>query len=84
MNIHFVIHERFEAPAAIEQWAINRHHQVTKTLVYQYQKLPKNVDDIDLLVIMGGPQSPDTTLDECPYFDAQGRNSTDSKSDNQK
>lgn len=25
---------------------------------------------IDLLVVMGGPQSPATTQDECPYFDA--------------
>ena len=29
-----------------------------------------SVDGIDLLVVMGGPQSPATTTAECPHFDA--------------
>src|SRR5262249_25394743 len=31
---------------------------------------PESVDGIDLLVVMGGPQSPTTTPAECPHFDA--------------
>jgi GMP synthase (glutamine-hydrolysing) len=32
--------------------------------------LPDNVDNIDFLVVMGGPQSPATTVEECAHFDA--------------
>lgn len=70
MNIHFIIHESFESPAAIEHWAIVNSHIITKTNIYQCQKLPTEVDDIDLLIIMGGPQSPNTSLEDCPYFNA--------------
>ena len=28
------------------------------------------MDDIDLLVVMGGPQAPSTTKQECTHFDA--------------
>lgn len=71
MNIHFIIHESFEAPGAIETWAKNKQHQISFTNVYQYQKYPENIKDIDMLIVMGGPQSPETTLEECPYFDAE-------------
>lgn len=33
--------------------------------------LPKNIDNIDFLIVMGGPQCPATTTEECSYFDAQ-------------
>lgn len=71
MNIHFIIHESFEAPGAIEIWAKRKKHQISFTNVYQYQKYPENIKDIDMLIVMGGPQSPETTLDECSYFDAE-------------
>jgi len=32
--------------------------------------LPKSADGIDWLIVMGGPQSPATTKDDCPHFDA--------------
>lgn len=70
MNIHFIIHESFESPAAIKQWAIANKHTISETLVYKYQKLPNEISDIDLLIIMGGPQSPNTSVEECPYFNA--------------
>lgn len=71
MKIHFIVHESFESPAAVEQWAVNKKHQITQTCVYRYEKFPNNADNMDLLVIMGGPQSPNTTTEECPYFDAK-------------
>ncbi len=70
MNIHFVQHEVFEAPGAYLDWAKQRKHNVTFSKVYENQPLPDTVDHIDLLIVMGGPQSPDTTRDECPHFDA--------------
>ena len=71
MHIHFIIHEHFEAPGAYEIWGISRGCSLSYTRVYQGDPLPEELGDIDLLIIMGGPQSPATTREECPWFDAQ-------------
>ncbi len=71
MNIHFLIHESFESPGAIETWANARHHSVTYTRFYQNDTLPETVDGFDYLIVMGGPQSPATTEKECPHFHAK-------------
>lgn len=71
MNIHILQHEYFESPAAIENWIAERGHKATYTRFYNYEKLPIDVEDIDLLLILGGPQSPNTTPDECAYFDGK-------------
>jgi GMP synthase (glutamine-hydrolysing) len=70
MNIHFIQHETFEAPGAYLSWAETRGHTISFSKVYQYDSLPSSAENIDMLVVMGGPQSPDTTLSECPYFDS--------------
>ncbi len=70
MHIHFVVHESFEAPGAYETWAANRGHTVGYSRVYLGDALPASLAAIDMLVVMGGPQSPATTLEECPHFDA--------------
>jgi GMP synthase (glutamine-hydrolysing) len=70
MHMHFVIHESFEAPGAFETWASSRGHSTGYSRVYAQGALPMLVDGIDLLVVMGGPQSPSTTTAECPHFDA--------------
>lgn len=71
MRIHFIVHEAFEAPGVYYDWAIKRGHDVIMTKLYQGKKLPKDSSGIDLLIVMGGPQSPRTTVAECPHFDAQ-------------
>lgn len=70
MRIHFIVHEAFEAPGVYEQWAVQRGHDVTYSRVYQGEPLPR-AEDVDWLIIMGGPQSPTTTTDECPHFDSR-------------
>ena len=65
------MHESFEAPAAIITWTEENHHSVTYTRLYNNEKFPANVESFDFLVVMGGPQSPETTIDECPYFNAK-------------
>ncbi len=70
MNVHFVVHESFEAPGAYETWVKDRGHKASYSRVYNYEPLPQSADGIDLLVVMGGPQSPSTTKEECPHFDA--------------
>lgn len=71
MNIHFIVHEAFEGPGALQDWAEARGWQISHSRVYAGQALPASVADIDLLVLMGGPQSPSTTRQECPHFDAE-------------
>ena len=71
MRVHFVLHETFEVPGAYLKWAQERDHQVTMTKVYEREALPEAVDEIDFLIVMGGPQSPDEDCATFPYYDPQ-------------
>jgi GMP synthase (glutamine-hydrolysing) len=71
MNIHFIQHEAFEAPGAYLDWAKKRNHSIRFSKVFESQALPTSAADLDLLIIMGGPQSPETSKEECPHYDAQ-------------
>lgn len=70
MRVHFIIHESFEAPGAYLAWAALRGHEVSITKVYQFEGLPESVGDFDMLIVMGGPQSPSSTQEEFPHFNA--------------
>lgn len=70
LHVHFVQHESFESPGAFESWVSDRGHLSTYSRVYAGQPLPEHGADIDLLVILGGPQSPETTIDDCAHFDS--------------
>ncbi|MCG7556276.1 type 1 glutamine amidotransferase [Pseudoalteromonas sp. Of11M-6] len=72
MHIHFIVHEHFEAPGAYESWANKRGHTITYSRVYQGEALPKNIEGLDFLIVMGGPQDPSTTIEQCPHFDTKG------------
>jgi GMP synthase (glutamine-hydrolysing) len=71
MKLHIIMHERFEAPAAIELWAKRKKHEVSYTRLYEGDKLPQDADNIDFLIVMGGPQCPTTSREECPHFDSK-------------
>ncbi len=71
MHVHFVQHEFFEAPGAYLTWARERNHKVTFSRVYEYDPLPQTAENLDLLIVLGGPQSPATTLVACAHFDAK-------------
>ena len=71
MHIHFIQHENFEAPGALLVWAKMRGYEITFSKVYEYQPLPDSIGEIDMLIVMGGPQSPETTAEECPHFNAK-------------
>lgn len=68
MRVHFIVHEQYEAPGVIEAWASRHGHAATYSRVYAGEPLPA-VGALDLLVVMGGPQDPSTSLSECPHFD---------------
>ena len=71
MRIHFVVHETYEAPGAYETWVKARNHRASYSRVYDNEPLPESIDGFDMLVVMGGPQSPATTLQECAHFDSK-------------
>jgi len=73
------MHEAFEAPGAFEDWVKARGHQATYSRVYQYDALPDRAESFDLLVVLGGPQDPATTREQCPHFDAMAERALISK-----
>jgi GMP synthase (glutamine-hydrolysing) len=64
------MHESFEAPAAIETWALKNNQQLSFTRLYAGDKLPADSSGFDYLIIMGGPQSIDEPQEQYPYFNA--------------
>ena len=61
--IHTLFHVSFEGLGCIEQWIDNNHHVVSCTHLYENHSLP-NVNDIDWLIVMGGPMG---VYDELKY-----------------
>ena len=56
MRIHTIEHVQFEGPGAIVRYAEARGHALTRTRLFLREPLPA-IEDVDLLVIMGGPMS---------------------------
>ncbi|WP_289054642.1 glutamine amidotransferase-related protein [Carboxylicivirga marina] len=71
MHIHIIMHEAFEGPGAFLSWIEKHQHSSSYTRLYLGDSLPKTCSHFDLLLIMGGPQSPSTTSDECSYFNSE-------------
>ncbi|MGM5629853.1 type 1 glutamine amidotransferase [Apibacter raozihei] len=71
MNLHFIQHETFEAPGAYLQWAQDKNHTFQFSKVFEKDLLPESVENIDMLIVLGGPQDPATTLEECSHFDSK-------------
>ncbi len=71
LKVHFIIHEYFEGPGAFENWISQNNYTATYSRVYEGEKLPNSIDHFDMLVVLGGPQGLDTTLEECPHFNAK-------------
>lgn len=69
MHIHIIQHESFEAPGAFITWIQQKQHTYTTSHLYLDDALPDNSESFDMLLIMGGPQSPYSSLDEFPHFD---------------
>jgi GMP synthase-like glutamine amidotransferase len=60
MRVHVIQHVPFEGPAAIAEWADARGHELTGALALLEAYPP--VDDVDFLVIMGGPMAADDEI----------------------
>ncbi|NND64655.1 MAG: C26 family cysteine hydrolase domain-containing family, partial [Gammaproteobacteria bacterium] len=66
LRIHYIMHASFETPGIIDEWAKEIGADYTGTKTYAGEILP-TADQIDFLVVMGGPQSP-IEIDKAPYL----------------
>lgn len=66
MKIHYIIHAEFEGPGIIEEWAKAKEIDQQHYKPFLGDKLPV-VEEKDLVIIMGGPQSP-LQREEAPYL----------------
>ena len=56
MRAHYMQHVPFEGLGSIEPWLQNGGYQITRSQLFASPALP-GVDEIDLLIVMGGPMS---------------------------
>lgn len=56
MRAHYLQHVPFEGLGSIETWLQKADYEISSTRFYDSDDLPK-VEDIDLLIVMGGPMS---------------------------
>jgi GMP synthase-like glutamine amidotransferase len=56
MRAHYLQHVPFEGLGSIEAWLRGAGYEITSTRFHAFEKLP-DIEDIDLLIVMGGPMS---------------------------
>lgn len=56
MRAHYLQHVPFEGLGSIERWLQNARYEISCTQFFNSGVLPE-IDDIDLLIVMGGPMS---------------------------
>lgn len=69
MNVHFIQQEAWVEPGEYLAWARRRGCRFSFTRCWLGEALPQE-PDADLLVVLGGWQSPATTKAECPTYDS--------------
>jgi GMP synthase-like glutamine amidotransferase len=57
MRIHILIHAPFETAGAIYTWMTQRGHAYTQTHLYAPEARLPSPQDVDMLIVMGGPMS---------------------------
>ncbi len=66
MKIQYILHADFETPGIIQHWAKQNQFKENICRPFLGEILP-NPTDFDLLIVMGGPQSP-LEIEESPYL----------------
>lgn len=74
MKIHFIQQDPWVVPGEYLVWAERRGCEITYTRCWQHEEVPKEAN-ADLLVVLGGYQSPATTKEECDYYDSAAEQS---------
>lgn len=57
MHVHYLQHVAFENLGMIEQWVNARGHSLSHTALYEAEHELPQVQDFDMLIVMGGPMS---------------------------
>jgi GMP synthase-like glutamine amidotransferase len=55
MKVHYLQHVPFEGPGYIENWLNDKRHDISATRLYEGGFRLPDIDNIDALIIMGGP-----------------------------
>jgi GMP synthase-like glutamine amidotransferase len=71
LKVHWLQHVPFEGLGSIAPWLEARHAQVSTTRLFEEAALPP-VDDLDVLIVMGGPMSVND-LSLHPWLSAEKR-----------
>lgn len=66
MHIHYILHAEFELPGYIEEWAKKKGYRQTYSRPFANEPIT-TIDQFNMLVLMGGPQSP-LKIDKFPYL----------------
>ncbi len=74
MKVHFIQQDPWVAPGEYLAWAGRRGCEISYTRCWKYDEVPKE-ENADLLVVLGGYQSPATTKAECDYYDSAAEQS---------
>lgn len=61
MRINVLQHTPNEGPGTIQEWSQDRGHEMYVYHPYQFDNLP-TADETDMLIILGGPMSPNDDL----------------------
>ncbi len=64
MKVHYLQHVPFEGLGYIEMWLKENHHEISATRFYEPDYQLPALEEIDALIIMGGPMS---VYDNHPY-----------------
>lgn len=69
MKIQYILHADFERPGILEVWAEENHYEQRFCRPFRGEKL-LSLDPFDLLILMGGPQSP-LEIEKDPYLNEE-------------
>ena len=69
MKIRIIQHEPWLDGGEYIDWAKRNNHKTMFTRCFDYEKIPTEVD-ADMLLVLGGPQNPAMTSEECPFYHA--------------
>lgn len=63
MRINVLQHTPNEGPGSIQEWSKKRGHEMYIYHPYQFDGVLPSADDTDMLIILGGPMSPNDEVD---------------------
>lgn len=69
MHAQIFQHVSFEGPGHIKTWLENKHARISTTRFYA-DEYPPDIEDVDLLILMGGPMSVNDT-DRYPWLELE-------------